>query len=170
MSTEHVYHVSEEPGLQVFAPRPDAEGVPRVWAIDDARLHNYLVPRDCPRVTFYATEETTEADRQRYIPHGASSVVAIERAWLRRALEAQLYVYAFDAAPFEMHDEIAGYRTASCTVEPLRSFKVEDPIGEIVARGAEFRVVEDLAALRAAVIHSSLGFSIIRWRNASPEP
>ena len=49
-----LFHVSEEAGIRRFEPRPGADGQPRVWAITDARLHNYLLPRDCPRVTFYA--------------------------------------------------------------------------------------------------------------------
>ena len=46
-----VYHVSEEPGIELFEPRPiDASGDSFVWAIDDEHLRNYLVPRECPRV------------------------------------------------------------------------------------------------------------------------
>jgi hypothetical protein len=42
-----VYHVSEEPGIALFEPRPiDATGESFVWAIDDERLRNYLVPRN----------------------------------------------------------------------------------------------------------------------------
>ena len=44
-----VYHVSEEPGIELFEPRPiDASGDSFVWAIDDEHLRNYLVPRECP--------------------------------------------------------------------------------------------------------------------------
>ena len=50
-----LYHVSEEPDIQEFVPRRSEEaGDVVVWAIDEAHLRNYLVPRDCPRVT-YAT-------------------------------------------------------------------------------------------------------------------
>ncbi len=49
-----LFHVSEESGIKRFEPRAlEGGGKPVVWAIDDARLRNYLVPRDCPRVTFY---------------------------------------------------------------------------------------------------------------------
>jgi hypothetical protein len=33
-------------------------------------LHNYLLPRDCPRVTYYANAATTPADRRAFVcPH-----------------------------------------------------------------------------------------------------
>jgi hypothetical protein len=38
----------------------------------------------------------------------------------------------------------------------------------ILQRGVELRVLPDLWSLRDAVIASTLEFSIIRWRNASP--
>jgi len=46
-----LFHVSETPGIEQFAPRfSEAARGPAVWAIDAARLRNYLVPRRCPRV------------------------------------------------------------------------------------------------------------------------
>ena len=54
---------------------------PVVWAIDADRLRNYLVPRECPRVTYYAGRETTAADVERFL--GSSpAVVAVESGWL----------------------------------------------------------------------------------------
>jgi hypothetical protein len=50
-----LFHVSEERGIERFAPRSSAGGMgPVVWAIDKHRLRNYLLPRECPRVTCYA--------------------------------------------------------------------------------------------------------------------
>jgi hypothetical protein len=48
-----LFHVSEEPGTERFEPRaPAGAGDPVVWAIDAERLRNYLVPRECPHVTY----------------------------------------------------------------------------------------------------------------------
>jgi hypothetical protein len=57
-----LYHVSENFAISRFVPRP-AKGLaePVVWAVNGVRLRNYLLPRDCPRVTFFAGERTTEA-------------------------------------------------------------------------------------------------------------
>ena len=64
-----LFHVSEQADIRVFHPRlfrtaPHAG--PVVWAIDALKLPNYLVPRDCPRVTFGASAATTVEDRQRF--------------------------------------------------------------------------------------------------------
>ena len=63
-----LFHVSEEADITVFHPslptRTDLDpAVGLVWAIDEARLPNFLTPRDCPRVTYHIGENTTEAVR-----------------------------------------------------------------------------------------------------------
>ena len=61
-----LFHVSEELGIERFEPRPSPSAdEPVVWAIDADRLRNYLLPRDCPRVTYYAGRATAAADVER---------------------------------------------------------------------------------------------------------
>jgi hypothetical protein len=63
-----LFHVSEDAGIIRFEPRPsEYTDDPVVWAIDDERLRNYLLPRDCPRVTCHAGPKTTDDDRQRFL-------------------------------------------------------------------------------------------------------
>ncbi len=33
-----------------------------VWAVDRFHLHNYLLPRDCPRVTYYTAPTSAPED------------------------------------------------------------------------------------------------------------
>ena len=50
-----LFHVSEDPAIEDFHPRPSSvapEVGPIVWAVAESHLPNYLLPRDCPRVTF----------------------------------------------------------------------------------------------------------------------
>src|SRR5688572_23660030 len=58
-----LFHISQESSIDRFDPRASeyASGLV-VWAIDADRLRNYLLPRECPRVTYYAGPETTPAD------------------------------------------------------------------------------------------------------------
>jgi hypothetical protein len=160
-----VFHVSEEPGITVFAPRPGDV----VWAISEARLGNYLLPRDCPRVTFYALTTTTAVDRARFLGD-APAVVAIESVWLSRCESTPLTLYEFDAQPFQMKDAIAGYYTTHETVYPVATRCVERPLQVLRGRGVDVRVLDCLWQLREDVATSSLGFSIIRMRNAAPPP
>ena len=57
-----LWHVSEESTIERFEPRDG-----RVWAIDTRHLPLYWFPRDCPRATFWAVEETTDDDVDRFL-------------------------------------------------------------------------------------------------------
>jgi len=86
-----LFHVSEDPNITRFDPREPTNfdaGVtgPAVWAVDEDRLRNYLLPRDCPRVTFFAGANSDASDARILIgPSACEAVVAIEAAWLERA-------------------------------------------------------------------------------------
>jgi hypothetical protein len=167
-----LFHVSEEPDITVFEPRWSAlRAEPVVWAIDDEHLRNYLVPRDCPRVTYAASSHTTAADRERFL--GSSrAVLAIEMAWLDRMRSSRLYCYAFPGDTFELADECAGYFVSRITVKPMHTEVIDDPMAAVLERGVDVRVLPSQAlwTLRDAVIESTLAFSIIRWGNALPRP
>jgi hypothetical protein len=164
-----LFHVSEEPGITRFEPRASAyANEPVVWAIHADRLCNYLLPRDCPRVAFYAGPETTSCDVERFV--GSSrAVVAIERGWLPRVRSSRLYCYHMPSDTFECHDACAGYYVSRVAVVPQRTELIEDPLMHIAQRGVEVRILPSLWPLRDAVVASSLQFSIIRMRNASPK-
>jgi hypothetical protein len=165
-----LFHVSEQAGIDVFHPRlfstaPNAG--PVVWAIDALKLPNYLLPRDCPRVTFGASPATTMEDRQRF-GVGDGRVVVIEAGWLRRVCECSLHIYHLPTSGFRLFDEVAGYWLSTDSIKPHRVFTLTDLPNAIVERGVELRVVHRLLPLRDAVAKSTLAFSMIRMRNALP--
>jgi hypothetical protein len=163
-----LFHVSEEGGIERFEPRGSAGGGdPAVWAIDARRLRNYLVPRECPRVTYYATHRTTDADVERFLG-SSTAVIAIEWEWLERLRSCRLYCYHLPPEPFECLDECAGYFVSRVPVAPARVEVFDDPISELRRRDVDLRIVPNLWPLRDAVVASSLQFSIIRMRNALP--
>ena len=167
ISSEKLFHVSETAGLTRFEPRADASGRRVVWAIGATRLHNYLLPRDCPRVTYYATATTTAVDRAAFFSAATTdAVIAIERDWFDAVAATPLYVYEFDPRPFILDDAIAAYYVTTQAVAPLGCERIESPLRALLARPIELRVVASLMPLRDRVIASSLGFSIIRLRNA----
>jgi len=163
-----LFHVTEERGIEQFEPRvsPDGRG-PVVWAIDADHLRNYLVPRDCPRVTFYAGRETTDADVERFLG-SSTAVVAIEREWLDRVRSCRLYCYHLPRETFECIDACAGYFVSRVPVTPACVQVFDDPLSELLQRGVEVRIMDNLWSLRDAVVVSSLQFSMIRMRNALP--
>jgi hypothetical protein len=163
-----LFHISEEADIQRFEPRQSDYTVePVVWAIDAARLRNYLVPRECPRVTYYAGPQTTTADRERFL--GSSrAVLAIEEGWLERVRRCRLYRYALPSQTFECIDECAGYFVSRVSVVPTHVDVCDDAISELQERGVDLRILPNLWPLRDAVVASSLQFSIIRMLRALP--
>ncbi|HYN84240.1 MAG TPA: hypothetical protein VER32_03240 [Pyrinomonadaceae bacterium] len=161
-----LFHVSEEQGIERFEPRAaEGGGEPVVWAVDGERLRNYLVPRECPRVTFYAGPGTSAEDAERFL--GASpAVVAVEGGWLGRLRSCRLYCYHLPPETFECVDECAGYFVSREAAVPARVEVFDDLMTELLGRGVELRFVPNLWPLHDAVVASSLRFSCIRMRNA----
>jgi len=161
--------VSEDSGIRLFEPRPSSAfpdlGLV-VWAIDESHLVNYLLPRDCPRVTFTPASATTAADRERFRTDGCSRVIVVATNWLARIAAATLYVYRMPDDAFELHDGSAGYWISSKPVIPVGVVAVSDVRREIAARKADLRTVAHLPTFADAVSASTLDFSIIRLRNA----
>jgi hypothetical protein len=163
-----LFHVSEEGSIARFEPRlVEAFPEPVVWAIDRDHLRNYLLPRDCPRVTYYAIPDSSTVDVAQYL--GAShAVVAVESEWLQRVQSCRLHCYAMDSTTFECIDAGAGYFVSRQPLIPDSVELIEDAIQALAKNRAELRVVENLWPLHDAVAASSLQFSMIRMRNAKP--
>jgi hypothetical protein len=167
-----LFHISEDPDIKIFAPRAanknsGREGELLVWAIEDRLLHNYLLPRDCPRVTFYASDSSTPEDIEKLMGQtSATYVIAIETSWFERARKALLYKYTFKTDTFEVSDKNAGYYVSPVAVKPTAMTVIEHPLEEMFKRNVELRVIPSLKKLQEAVIGSSLHFSCIRMRHA----
>ena len=161
-----LFHVSEDPTIAEFVPRPSKyTDDPVVWGIDAERLRNYLVPRDCPRVTYDAGPDTVAADVQRFL--GSSrAVVAVEANWWNRIQSCRLYIYRLPAATFQCIDACAGYFVSRERVRPESVEVTDDPIAALLARRVEVRILPEIETLRQAVVASTLRFSVIRMCNA----
>ena len=167
-----LFHVSEEAGILIFEPRPSPSFFKAitgdvVFAIDGKLLHNYLLPRDCPRVTYHAAPATTVADKEKFIgSSSADHIIPVESGWYQRIKETTLYCYEFLADDFIIIDECAGYYVSYQPVIPLSVTPVTDIIAELLSRNIELRLTPSLIRLADAVSTSSLHFSNIRMRNA----
>lgn len=164
----HVYHFSEEPAIERFAPRPSRLGEALVWAIDEWHQPLYWLPRDCPRVCFWPDEgRTTAADLERWWATAAGRmVIAVEAAWLGKVRGCSLYRYRLDAGAFTSLDD-NGMHVSRQTLRPLAVEPMGDLLAALVAGGVELRVCQSLVPLGRAVIASTMDFSLIRMRNAA---
>ncbi|MFL5297026.1 MAG: DUF6886 family protein [Phenylobacterium sp.] len=172
MDRPRLFHVSEEPGIARFVPRPPPSpdsGVTgeAVWAVAESHLVNFLTPRDCPRIGFRAGPATSETDRARFLGD-VERVLAIEAAWLARLEAGVVFLYEMPPKTFEVALPEAGYWISRQAVTPRAVRAEPDLVAAIARAGAELRVVEDFWPLADAVAASTLEFSIIRKRNAAP--
>ena len=167
-----LFHISEEGGIEKFYPRPSPSFFAEikgdvVFAISGKLLHNYLLPRDCPRVTYYAGPATSPEDRETFLGGSrATHVVAIEAGWFSRVNATTLYCYEFAPGNFTCLDEVAGYYISYGQEIPVSRRRIDDIFGELLKGDIELRILPELWTLAGAVKESSLCFSLIRMRNA----
>ena len=171
---DRLYHISDKPGIKRFDPRPAPHPSAKqnglmVWAIDFEHLHNYLLPRNCPRVTFFAAPNSDPEDVKRLMGGtSAKHVVAIEVCWLQKIQKQCLYQYEFNSKSFTLVDEIAGYWVSRKPVIPVAETKIDNILAALLEQDVELRIMPSLWKLRDVVIDSTLGYSIIRMNKARP--
>ena len=169
-----LFHVSEEPDIRVFEPRLPTRkdldpAVGLVWAIDEPRLPNFLTPRNCPRVAYHMGPQSTAADRRFFSSPTASHVLAIEHRWFEAMLSTTLYLYEFSPEGFALQDAAAGYYVATATQTPIAKQEIRDLFPELIRRGVEIRLVDNLWGLAEEVQHSTLNWSLCRMGYAQPK-
>ena len=167
----NLFHISEENDIEVFEPRkpvrPDMQNSPAfVWAINEACLPNYLMPRDCPRVAFHVNESTTKADKRKHLSSVSDHVIAIESRWFEKMKNTTLYLYEFDSADFYLQDEIAGYYVSEKTQNPISKMILTDLFEELFRRNIELRILPEIITLRDEIINTSFAWSMCRMVNA----
>lgn len=170
-----LFHVSEDPNITVFHPRvpsrPDLDPhIGLVWAIDEARLPNFLTPRDCPRVTYHIGKDTTKTDIDRFFSSSTvKHAVIIEHGWLQTMQNTPLYLYEFDPTDFVLQDSIAGYYVSQTVQTPIARHVITDPLQALADRNIELRMVDSLWDIADRIRSSTLNWSLCRMKNASPK-
>jgi sulfur relay (sulfurtransferase) DsrC/TusE family protein len=167
-----LFHISEEPDIKIFQPRPSPQVYDSikgdvVFAISDKMLHNYLLPRDCPRVTYYVHSNTKEEEKRKFFGEStADYIINVEEGWKEKIEKAFIYKYAMPEDSFSLLDKIAGYYISYESVTPVSVEVVKDVYKELTKRNAELRFLNNLQKLAEDVKKTGLNYSIIRLRNA----
>lgn len=170
-----LFHISENGNIPLFEPKPSPSFFPElkedvVFAISETLVHNYLVPRDCPRVTYYAGENTTQRDIDHFVGEtSAKYIMAMESRWIDALCKTTLYCYEFPAPSFRLLDACAGYFISRVKTYPLHVTRIDDLLQALAVRNVELRFMPSLQRLANAVKVSTLNFSLIRMRNAQEE-
>ena len=158
-----LWHFSEDPSSRPTSLPRDG----KVWAIDGRYGWLYWFPRDCPRACFWAVEETTDDDVERWLDGDRDRRVAvIETAWLERVRDVGLYAYRMPPEPFDVVEDERFY-IASVPVDRDRARRGRRPArAPRRRRRSSFASQPSLYPLWDEVIETSLDFSGIRLRNA----
>lgn len=172
--SKKVFHISENGAIEIFKPRLSPSKIEKlegdvVFGVSDKLLHNYLLPRDCPRVTFYAAAETSPNDKEKFLQTSADFVIAIEAKWFPIIQKTTLFCYEFDGETFSLLDECADYYVSYQEVTPLSIRRIDNIFNELLRRNIELRILPELWKIADKVAKSSLSFSLIRMRNAKPK-
>lgn len=165
-----LFHFSEEPGIARFTPRPSSYLTHHaVWAIEERMAWAYLTPRDCPRIYYYGTPESSQADLDTFLcGQRGGRALAIEAAWSERCWSTALTRYEFALERFVLRDANAGYYISEHEELPIGRETIASPLIALLAEGVELRILPELWELREAIYRSSLGWGFIRMRNAAP--
>jgi hypothetical protein len=172
MHRPRLFHISEQPGISIFTPRPSPSHFDNitsdvVFAISEQLLHNYLLPRDCPRVTFYAGTNTTDEDKRLFMGNTtAGYVIAVENNWYQQIKQTTLFCYEFAPDDFMLIDECAGYYISYKPALPIAVAVIDDIMAALLHRNIELRFMPALIGIADAVRNSTLQFSLIRMRSA----
>jgi hypothetical protein len=155
-----LWHVSEDDSIRRFEPRDG-----KVWAIGTRLLPLYWFPRECPRATFWAESETTDADIERFLGGDhARRVHVVEPAWLRRMRTARVLAYRMPGDTFAEDDD--RFWISAEPVEPVELVELGDLVARHESAGIVLDTEADLLGFWDEIATSSLGFSGIRLRNA----
>lgn len=175
--TMRLFHFSEDGSIEAFEPQPVAVPAvrragqdwlngPLVWAIDDWHQSLYLFPRDCPRVLIWATEHSTQSEKERWLAGTKARMLAfIEDNWAHEHSTASIWRYELPLRTFESVED-AGMWVSRERVTPLAKERVRDLPKALGDSGVELRVIPSLSALKEAW-NSSLHVSGIRLRNST---
>lgn len=170
-----LFHISEESNIEIFNPRIPTrcdldQSVGLVWAINERCLPNFLTPRDCPRITYHISKNTSEEDIRRYISSRTiNHVIIIESAWFEKIKTTSLYMYEFDAEQFELQDEVAGYYVSKMPQVPIAKYEINDLFQELFNRNVEIRVIDNLWKIFEEIKQTSFNWSMCRMRFAQKE-
>lgn len=166
-----LFHISEDPTIQSFEPRPaNTTTWPQltrqyVWVVSDEMVHNYFSPRNCPRVCWMIGPKTTQAEKDRFRCVGDQrAIIAVEHSWKEHITACKLYQYEFSPRNFYPIDYCAGYYISEQVEIPIAVTTLEQPLELLTERGIRIEFHEDLEPIRQMTAHSTYRFSNIRMK------
>lgn len=166
-----LFHISENGNIDEFVPRKSKQiwGHKKyVWAISESMIHNYLFPRDCPRICVGG--EMIKPLTEWMDKRGAKdkrALVFISENWEERFKSCVLYKYEFNPGSFKIIDSIAGYYVSEFTEQPIDVCEIRNCYEILESMRIEVlsKSEQELREIKDSIIKVTNNFSIIKWNN-----
>ncbi|EZH74154.1 hypothetical protein ATO12_14880 [Aquimarina atlantica] len=167
-----LFHISEEENIEKFNPRISKKQwnnkMLYVWAISEQKLHNYLLPRNCPRICINMGQSSILKE---LLPleeiQNRKSIIIVPENWKSSIQNCILYKYQFKKQNFKLIDKIAGYYVSTKTESPIHKVKIKNCIKELDELNVELKIVDKIKMLKIKekIVENLEEFSIIKWSN-----
>jgi hypothetical protein len=164
-----VYHYSEDGTIKRFAPHvppTNPSHPPAVWAVDADHAPMYWFPRNCPRISVWASTDAQQEVLTAIFHTESSRICAAESSWLTRVRDAGIYRYSFDSASFAPWTEADGQYISGETEYPETVELLDDLLALHAEAEVELRFTARLGVLMDHMLASGLPFSFVRIRDA----
>ena len=164
-----LYHISEDGNIRNFKPRESIEmwnNEYYVWAISEGYYHNYLFPRDCPRICVQQSDLPWIIDRidleLDYVP---TALILIPSSWRNSIENTTLFLYEFSPTNFICMDASAGYYVSKQEEQPISKTKIQDSqvLLESLNTAVVMKEIRELERIKDLVVNNCEHFSVIRW-------
>lgn len=166
-----LFHISEENNIEPFLPRISKKQwnyEKYVWAINEEKLHNYLLPRECPRICINLEKIKKPVDWLTVFSlEKQKAVIFIPNNWVAKAQNRTLLRYEFDKNNFSLIDEIAGYYVSRSIEHPIHKVELKNCEQELVNSKIKLIPLDkiNMIEIKEKVLNELESFSIIKWSN-----
>ncbi len=165
-------HISDRAGITRFAPRPARMDVwPQldgayVWAISEEMVHNFYLPRECPRVCWTIGARTCVEERAAFLTVGEQrAIVAVDARWRPTIERCVLYEYELAPESFWPIDYDAGYYVSDREQRPVAVRTLRNLPEELAKCRVRLEYHDGLEPIRQRIALSGYRFSNIRMAN-----
>jgi len=165
-----LFHISEEENILRFLPRISKKqwnNEQYVWAIEANKLHNYLLPRACPRICVDLKQVTTPIDWLPLKNKSVKAVIFVPENWKEKIQNCTLFKYEFIATNFKLIDKIAGYYVSDKTEIPISKIEIKNCLQALNLLNVELIITDKvrMVEFKEKVVNNLKAFSIIKWNN-----
>lgn len=163
-----LFHLSDDFEINEFRPRPVRKEVwgdlkDSVWTVNQEKLQNFMLPRNCPRVCWRLNAETSGEDKEYFESFGdQQSLIFVQKEYIDMVNHGKLMMYEFNNDNFYLVDDCAGYYVSHEVEVPTQRIMITDLNEWLDNLNAKLIYVDDLREYASESVRRTYDFSNIR--------